>query len=193
MLHPLALRIKQQRAQQARDAGRPLRLPRRVRNQILPDFYQQVGQAARRRMLVQRIAFQRPVIGFIVADNQARLAGQGGDEGQGQARITIPQHACMPAARMALPVWREGMQADNGRHTVGGEAHINLCPHRIPVGLPELRSARCNLSRANVCIARNNRAIGQLHHQGGIIGPAIGINQQARGACQDSGRTKQVC
>ena len=89
-------------AEQAGEALGPGARAFPVRDQVLPDLDQDVGEAARGGEGVDRVAGKSPIVGLVVADVGGAEVGfgdEGLDQRPGDAVVAVPQHADLPSAR----------------------------------------------------------------------------------------------
>ena len=70
-------------------------------DEILTGLDEEAGKSAACDGLVQRIAPERAIIGFVVADTEP-LKGQCRDQGSGETRIVVPIKSRLPTVLAAL-------------------------------------------------------------------------------------------
>ena len=153
-----------------------------VRDQILPHFDQHMRQSAFGAMAVETVILQGAMIRLIVADVKSSLR-QPRHQGDGQPPILIPQHAQLPWSGNALPGRRETVKRNQNRIS----QPVDLRRDGVMIRRVEQRDPPRQLRGIHRPVARDDAAVRQFHHQGGIVGAAIKINQQARPAPQHRG------
>ena len=146
--------------------------------EILPDFDQRARQSAPGRMLVHAVADQRAVIGLVVAHFEI-FGAQRLDQGPGEARILVPQHADLPRPRAALETGREGMNPEKRGDQTARLRRVDQPGAGAPVGAPVGLDPPRDFVRADAGVAGNDGAVGNAHDQRRIVLAAIGIDQQA--------------
>ena len=162
-------------------------------DQILPDLDQRVGQSARRRDRVDRVAGKRAVIGLVVADlagGKIRLGGQRLDQRLWEPAVAVPQDPDLPRTRRAAHDGGERMDRDDGRRLAGREHRIDRRRDLLPVRRPEARAAAGDLPCIGVGVARHDRAVGKAHDQRRIVQAPIRVDDQARKGRQHGWRAK---
>ncbi len=165
-------------------------------DQILAHLDQRVGETARRRDVVDHVAFERAVIGLVVADRSraARSASRGERSQQRlrQPRVAVPQHADLPRPRGAAPERREGMDRHDGWRDARRRHRLDRLGDRVAIGRPVERAPARDLRRVDPRVAGHDRPVGQAHHQRRIVGAAVGIDQQAREGRQHRRRAEPL-
>jgi uncharacterized membrane protein len=170
-----------------------MRDARRVGDQILAHLDQAMGKAVHAAMGVHGVAFQRAIIGLVVADTEAGFTPECRQQKLRGARVTVPQYAAMP--RTLTPIGqsrREGMQRDDQRRLSRGGAHCgNLGVNGRVIGPEKMREPMHALAIIQRAIAGNQSPVIDLADQGRVILAAIGIDQQPR-KCRHHSRHLQL-
>ncbi len=162
-------------------------------DEILPDLDQRVGQSARSRDRVDRVAGKRSVIGLVVADlvgGQVRLGDQRLDQRLGKPPVAVPQDPDLPRSRRPAHDGGERMDRDDGRRLAGREHRIDRRRDLLPVRRPEARAPASDLRRIGAGVSRHDRAVGKAHDESRIVQAPIGVDDQARKGRQHGRRAE---
>ena len=171
-------------ANQTRDAGGPFRLTLRFSNQILPDFDQHMRQAVLRAVTIEAITLEGAGVRLVIADNKPALGAQSVEQWSRQTIISVPQDTRVPGPRHTAPTRRKAVDRQNGRHGTGRPRPIKSGSNSGVIRLVKRLKAMSELclvgENVHVAVCRNDRPVGQFHHQRRIICAAIEVDQQTR-------------
>ena len=148
-------------------------------------------QAAHRPVAIKRIALELARIRNIVANFDVGDGAQAFEQSERQSRVLVPQHPDRPRARHALPGLGEAVHRDKHRRLAGGDRRIDGLLDRRVVGPVIARDAGFDLRRRQIHIAWHDQPVGDLHDQGRVVEPTIGVNQEAREARENGRRAER--
>ena len=143
-------------------------------------------QRARQAVAVHAIAFQRAIIGLVIAHDKIVLPCEHGQKRVCHARIACIEHTYMPRARRAAAkLWCECVHGDER-----GRGSLRLDPRRNGgvIGGGEGGAARGHVGRGQSCIGRYQRAVIKPHHLRGIVVTAVGIDHKPGEPRENGGR-----
>lgn len=94
---------------------RPFSDPFFIRDQILPNLKKRMRYAFHHAVTVHGVALERPVIGFVVANENVARGAQMRQKRIDSTIIRVPENRRMPGPRRFFPERRVGMQRQNQR------------------------------------------------------------------------------
>jgi hypothetical protein len=148
-------------------------------------------KAARRAMLIERVAVQATVIRFVVADDEGRVLTEMADHRLRDAGILVPQEGYLPGTAGTPPVGGEGVHGKNDRHDASLQHGVEAGRDRRVIRPMKALDTPGDLDGVHLGIAGNDRTIGEAHDQGRVANAPIGIDQKARIARQN-GRRREM-
>ena len=175
--------------QDRREPCGPGALGVRGRDEILPQFDQDVRAAGAEGVAVDGVAGQVAAVGLVVADREIALGAQARDQRQGKAAVEVAvQDADLPGPRRAPgELRRKGVHRDD--HGIGAAPGKGGIGGVIgPVQPVEPFFAH---RRVRVAVAGDDRAVIEAHEERRVVLAPVRVDHQPREPARDDGAVER--